>query len=96
LFAISCAHIILLRNSSFSWWGAWLAKSKRTVAPSIWFAEPDASKDLSDLYLPGRLPPDKTYHNLERELRKTQVRENKKFLSKNYFLNLVCSKEILF
>lgn len=43
-------HII--GNSSFSWWGSWLAKSKKTVAPSIWFAGPDASKDLSDLYLP--------------------------------------------
>ena len=44
-------HIIA--NSSFSWWGSWLAKSKKTVAPSIWFAGPDASKDLSDLYCPG-------------------------------------------
>ena len=43
-------HIIA--NSSFSWWGAWLAKSKKTVAPRIWFAGPDSSKDLSDLYLP--------------------------------------------
>ena len=44
-------HIIA--NSSFSWWGAWLAKSKNTVAPRIWFAGSDESKDLSDLYLPG-------------------------------------------
>jgi len=29
------------------------AKSKKTVAPSVWFAGPDAAKDLSDLYLPG-------------------------------------------
>ena len=42
-------HIIA--NSSFSWWGSWLAKSKKTVAPSIWFGGPDLVKDLSDLYL---------------------------------------------
>jgi len=47
--ALCSYHIIA--NSSFSWWGAWLAKSKKTVAPSIWFAGPDAFKDLSDLYL---------------------------------------------
>tara|TARA_B100002019_G_scaffold6306_1_gene5066 strand:- start:2004 stop:2804 length:801 start_codon:yes stop_codon:yes gene_type:complete len=44
-------HVIA--NSSFSWWGSWLAKSKRTIAPSTWFAGPDAGKDVSDLYLPG-------------------------------------------
>ena len=47
-----CAYHIIA-NSSFSWWGAWLAKSKKTVAPNIWFAGPDSSKDLSDLYCPG-------------------------------------------
>ena len=42
-------HIIA--NSSFSWWGSWLAKSKKTIAPSVWFAGPDAHKDLSYLYI---------------------------------------------
>ena len=42
-------HIIA--NSSFSWWGSWLAKSKKTVSPSAWFGGPDADKNLNDLYL---------------------------------------------
>lgn len=45
-----CSYAII-GNSSFSWWGAWLAKSKKTVAPSVWFAGPDTSKNLGDLYL---------------------------------------------
>jgi hypothetical protein len=45
-----CSHHIIA-NSSFSWWGSWLAKSKKTVAPRVWFAGPNASRDLSDLYL---------------------------------------------
>ena len=45
-----CSYAIIA-NSSFSWWGSWLAKSKKTVAPSVWFAGPDASKNLGDLYL---------------------------------------------
>tara|TARA_X000001382_G_scaffold29295_1_gene18731 strand:- start:13734 stop:14570 length:837 start_codon:yes stop_codon:yes gene_type:complete len=44
-------HVIA--NSSFSWWGSWLAKSKKTIAPNVWFAGPDSQKDLSDLYCSG-------------------------------------------
>jgi len=49
---MSLCQYHVIANSSFSWWGSWLAKSKKTVAPSMWFAGPDAKKDLSDLYLP--------------------------------------------
>jgi hypothetical protein len=40
-------HIIA--NSSFSWWGAWLANSKKVIAPSLWFG-PKVQKKWSDIY----------------------------------------------
>ena len=41
------AHIIA--NSSFSWWGAWLADSKEVIAPSTWFGPDNADKSTEDL-----------------------------------------------
>jgi hypothetical protein len=42
-------HVIA--NSSFSWWGAWLSNSKKTIAPSRWFGSaPNAPKDWRDIY----------------------------------------------
>jgi len=41
-------HIIA--NSSLSWWGSWLAKSKKTIAPKIWFTE-QTGNDCTDKYL---------------------------------------------
>lgn len=42
------AHIIA--NSTYSWWGAWLANSRRVIAPQKWFGP--AAKRISgrDLY----------------------------------------------
>ncbi len=47
-----CRHHVLA-NSSFSWWGAWLAEhpDQQVIAPDPWFADP--SIDTSDL-LPTR------------------------------------------
>ena len=43
----SCqGHVIA--NSTFSWWGAYLAKSKVVTYPSVWFG-PVAKSDASDL-----------------------------------------------
>ena len=42
-------HIIA--NSSFSWWGSWLAKSEKTIAPKKWFAGNLLTWNTKDLYL---------------------------------------------
>ena len=45
-------HIIA--NSSFSWWGAWLSKSRKIIAPSGWFeGSNNAHLDTKDIYCSG-------------------------------------------
>jgi hypothetical protein len=41
-------HIIA--NSSYSWWGAWLAKSKKVISPKEWFSGINSHKDTKDIY----------------------------------------------
>lgn len=43
-------HIIA--NSSFSWWGSWLAKSEKTIAPQKWFGGDCINNNTKDLYCP--------------------------------------------
>jgi hypothetical protein len=41
-------HIIA--NSSYSWWGAWLANSKKIIAPKNWFGgDLKKTKDVKDM-----------------------------------------------
>jgi len=48
LMTLCCGHIIA--NSSFSWWGAWLANSDHVIAPSGWFEGTNNSHlDTKDL-----------------------------------------------
>jgi hypothetical protein len=45
---VSCRRHIIA-NSTFSWWGAWLAESEQVVAPAAWFG-PAAGLDPTDIY----------------------------------------------
>ena len=40
-------HIIA--NSSLSWWGAWLAKSEKIIAPKNWFGGDCVNKNVTDM-----------------------------------------------
>jgi len=50
LYALSQCNSIVMSNSSFSWWGAWLGKSKKLiVSPDQWFG-PKGPKDYEDRF----------------------------------------------
>ena len=45
---LSLCNYHVIANSSFSWWGAWLAESNKVIAPKTWFG-PAANLDDSDI-----------------------------------------------
>ena len=50
LYLMTQCSDFIIANSSFSWWGAWLANYGRVVAPSKWFGPNNAHLDTKDLY----------------------------------------------
>ncbi len=53
LYMMTKCSDFIIANSTFSWWGAWLANRGRVVAPSIWFGPNNSDKSVVDLYLDG-------------------------------------------
>lgn len=49
---MSKCHYHIIANSSYSWWGAWLAKSEKVIAPKKWFSGSLSNWDTKDLYCP--------------------------------------------
>ena len=47
---MSMCSDFIIANSSFSWWGAWLANKGTVIAPEKWFGPNNAHLDTSDLY----------------------------------------------
>ena len=51
---MSLCHHHIIANSSFSWWGSYLAKSQKTIAPKLWFGdELSRTKDWTTIYRDG-------------------------------------------
>ena len=53
LYLMSVSDVCIMANSTFGWWGAWLGKEKKTIAPSKWFNEEQQESTASDIYHPN-------------------------------------------
>jgi len=51
LCVMSMCDYHIIANSSYSWWGSWLAQSKKTIAPKQWFTGDYKQWNTKDLYL---------------------------------------------
>tara|TARA_Y100000015_G_scaffold36743_1_gene38171 strand:- start:55 stop:861 length:807 start_codon:yes stop_codon:yes gene_type:complete len=50
LYMMTQCDDFIISNSTFSWWGAWLADKGKVVAPEKWFGPANAHKSTRDLY----------------------------------------------
>ena len=50
LHAMTMCSRHIIANSTFSWWGAWLAKSECVVAPKQWFGPAASHLETKDIY----------------------------------------------
>lgn len=48
---MSMCSDFIIGNSTFSWWGAWLANRGKVIAPSKWFGPNNSHLNTKDLYL---------------------------------------------
>lgn len=53
LLAMSRFENLIIANSSFSWWGAWLGAQKSVYAPGVWFGEKKKHYITTDLCCDG-------------------------------------------
>ena len=50
LYLMSLCSDFIIANSTFSWWGAWLANRGTVVAPKKWFGPNNQHLSTKDLY----------------------------------------------
>ena len=50
MFMMTQCSDFIIANSTFSWWGAWLANTGRVIAPSKWFGPNNSHLNTKDLY----------------------------------------------
>ena len=53
LYMMTQCSDFIIANSTFSWWGAWLANTGRVIVPSKWFGPNNAHLNTKDLYCEG-------------------------------------------